>query len=213
MKSTLIVTLIACLSLIGLISFVVYKGLKPATSTKKVATVSQKTATETPNSTPGGSITLGASTEKTSDSIPLENSSAQQSQNTSQPKLLDPSQFSEYEQYKTSDKYLRIDATVGTGAEAVTGKKVAVFYKGYLTNGQIFDQSRADEAGQLQPFVFTPGAREVISGWEEGILGMKVGGIRRLVLPPLAGYGDQDKGSIPPNSVLIFDIQLLEVEQ
>jgi peptidylprolyl isomerase len=77
----------------------------------------------------------------------------------------------------------------------------------------MFDQTQTNEKGEPQPFIFTPGARQVIGGWEEGILGMKVGGTRRLVLPPVAAYGESGQGSIPPNSVLIFDIQLLEVEQ
>lgn len=212
MKSTFIVTLLACLSLLGVIGFVVYKGLKPSPATKKAATASQQTATSPIPKGGSDSVTLGANTEKTADSIPLGDSTAS-TQNATQPQLLDPSQFGQYDEYKTSDKYLRIDAKVGTGAEVVSGKKVAVFYKGWLTNGQVFDQSQTNDKGELQPFVFTPGAREVIGGWEEGILGMKVGGTRRLVLPPAAAYGENGQGPIPPNSVLIFDIQLLEVEQ
>ncbi len=213
MKSTLIVTLVACLSLLGVIGFVVYKELRtPTIKTTTTTPPQEKTiASPSPKET-GEPVTLGVKNDKTSDSIPLGTNNTP-AQTQPQPELLEPSQFSQYDEYKTSDKYLRNDIKVGTGAEVVSGKKIAVYYKGWLTDGQVFDQSQTNEKGELQPFIFTPGAREVIGGWEEGILGMKVGGIRRLVLPPVAAYGEAGQGSIPPNSVLIFDIQLLEVEQ
>lgn len=200
-----------CLALLSVIGVVIYKEMnkeKPtASNSTKVATSSSPKPTNQKDS-----VTLGESTTGSSSSIPLGQQSQQQT-SSNNPEILEPEEFGQYDSYVTSDKYLRLDLKSGTGAEAVAGKKVAVFYKGWLTNGEVFDQSRPNEAGELQPFVFTPGAGEVIVGWDQGILGMKVGGTRRLVLPPAAAYGEAGQGAIPANSVLIFDIQLLEVEQ
>lgn len=99
------------------------------------------------------------------------------------------------------------DTTVGTGAEAVSGKSVTVNYTGKLTNGTVFDSSYS----RNQPFTFTLGAGQVIKGWDEGVAGMKVGGTRELTIPPSLGYGSQATGSIPPNSTLIFTVQLVSV--
>ena len=123
-----------------------------------------------------------------------------------------PETFKQYEQYKDSPAALFGDIQVGTGAEATANKKVGIFYKGWLTDGTLFDQSRADDSGKLQPFVFTVGARNVIVGMEQDIVGMKVGGTRRMIIPPAVGYGAQTQGNIPANSVMIFDVQLVAVE-
>ncbi len=214
MKSTIIVAVFMCLSLLGAVGYVVYKEVQKPTKESKQTTV-QTTPEPKPTakSNQGDSVTLGQSTQSKQDTIPLGGQQSTKQQATNQPEILDPSEFEAYDSYVNSDKYLRLDIKPGTGAEAVTGKKVAVYYKGWLTNGEVFDESRPNEAGELQPFVFAPGAGQVITGWEQGILGMKVGGTRRLVLPPAAAYGEAGQGSIPPNAVLIFDIQLLEVEQ
>lgn len=101
------------------------------------------------------------------------------------------------------------DIVVGTGVEAISQKQVTVHYTGTLTDGTKFDSSldRGD------PFEFTLGAGEVIQGWDMGVVGMKVGGKRKLTIPPALGYGERGAGSvIPPNSTLIFDIELLKVE-
>lgn len=100
------------------------------------------------------------------------------------------------------------DSQIGTGAEAVAGKKIKVHYTGILTNGTKFDSS----VDRGTPFEFTLGARQVIEGWDKGFAGMKVGGKRKLVIPAALGYGVQGSGSIPPNSTLIFDVELLEVQ-
>jgi FKBP-type peptidyl-prolyl cis-trans isomerase FkpA len=126
--------------------------------------------------------------------------------------LLDPSTFSKYDQYKNETTALYADIRVGTGDELTVNKKAAVVYKGWLTNGQLFDASRPDSSGQLQPFVFTLGAHQVITGWEQSLAGMKVGGVRMLIIPPSVGYGASGQGSIPPNSVLVFQVQLLAVQ-
>jgi FKBP-type peptidyl-prolyl cis-trans isomerase len=101
------------------------------------------------------------------------------------------------------------DVVVGTGAEAVAGKSVSVHYTGTLQDGTKFDSS----VDRNQPFTFTLGAGQVISGWDEGIAGMKVGGKRKLVIPPDLAYGAQGYPPvIPPNSTLNFDVELLEVK-
>jgi len=100
------------------------------------------------------------------------------------------------------------DLTVGDGPEAKSGDQVAVHYVGWLENGQKFDSS----LDRGQKFVFQLGAAQVIRGWDEGIQGMRVGGKRKLVIPPEYGYGSLDLGVIPPNSTLIFEVELLGIE-
>lgn len=123
-----------------------------------------------------------------------------------------PESFGQYDQYKDGQNGLYADLQVGTGNEVKAGSKVAVYYKGWLTNGTLFDQSRAGDDGKLQPFVFTVGNREVITGWEQTIVGMKVGGTRRMIIPPAVGYGEKGQGPIPANSVLVFDVQLVAMQ-
>lgn len=101
------------------------------------------------------------------------------------------------------------DLEVGTGAEAVAGKTVTVNYVGWLTDGTKFDSSY--ESGQ--PFSFPLGGGQVIPGWDEGIVGMKVGGKRLLTIPPDKGYGPQGyPPTIPPNATLVFHVELLGVQ-
>lgn len=121
----------------------------------------------------------------------------------------DPSQFGQYEQYKDATEALYGDIKVGTGNEVKAGTKVSVLYKGWLTNGTLFDQSRADESGNVQPLVFTVGEKKVIPGFEQDMIGMKQGGVRLMIIPPKVGYGSQAQGNIPANSVLIFQVELL----
>jgi FKBP-type peptidyl-prolyl cis-trans isomerase FkpA len=99
------------------------------------------------------------------------------------------------------------DIVVGTGATAVSGKMVGVHYTGWLTNGKKFDSS----VDRGKPIAFPLGAGRVIKGWDEGIVGMKVGGKRQLRIPPNLGYGIHGAGPVPPNAILIFDVQLLAV--
>ncbi len=100
------------------------------------------------------------------------------------------------------------DLKVGTGAEATSGKTVTVHYVGTLTNGSKFDSSRDRNEG----FTFRLGAGQVIQGWDKGVAGMKVGGLRKLTIPPDLGYGARGfPPVIPPNSTLIFEVELLEV--
>jgi peptidylprolyl isomerase len=103
------------------------------------------------------------------------------------------------------------DLTVGTGAEAKNGDTVSVLYTGTLDDGTVFDAS-ANHGNT--PFSFTLGAGQVIKGWDEGVLGMKVGGKRELVIPASLGYGAQGAGGvIPPNATLHFTVELLRVGQ
>jgi FKBP-type peptidyl-prolyl cis-trans isomerase len=100
------------------------------------------------------------------------------------------------------------DLVVGTGAEAKKGNTVSVHYTGWLTDGKKFDSSK----DHGQPFSFALGGGQVIQGWDEGVAGMKVGGKRKLTIPPEKGYGKQGfPGAIPPNSTLVFEVELLGV--
>ena len=100
------------------------------------------------------------------------------------------------------------DIVTGTGAQPHAGDTLTVQYTGWLTNGCVFDTSR--QPGR-QPFSFVIGANppNVIAGWDQGVLTMRVGGKRRLVIPPSLGYGSQAQGPIPANSTLVFDVELL----
>jgi len=101
------------------------------------------------------------------------------------------------------------DIKVGDGAEAKAGQVVDVHYTGWLTNGTKFDSS----VDRGKPFSFKLGAGQVIEGWDKGVAGMKVGGKRKLTIPPGLGYGTQSVGGvIPPNSTLVFDVELLGVK-
>lgn len=100
------------------------------------------------------------------------------------------------------------DLSVGEGAEAVAGKHVTVHYTGWLTDGTKFDSS----VDRNDPFDFPLGRGHVIRGWDEGVAGMKVGGKRKLTIPPEMGYGARGAGGvIPPNATLVFDVELLAV--
>jgi FKBP-type peptidyl-prolyl cis-trans isomerase len=99
------------------------------------------------------------------------------------------------------------DLKVGQGDLAETGKVLEVNYSGWLENGVKFDSSIED-----RPFTFRLGAGDAIKGWDEGLIGMKVGGKRRLVIPPELGFGKQGVGSVvPPNAVLVYEFELLAV--
>ena len=111
---------------------------------------------------------------------------------------------------------IKTDDGVGSGNEAVAGRRVTVHYTGWL-----YDQERADHKGKKfdssrdggEPFTFRLGAGEVIRGWDDGVAGMKVGGRRTLTIPPEFGYGARgSSGVIPPNATLVFDVELLDVK-
>jgi FKBP-type peptidyl-prolyl cis-trans isomerase FkpA len=113
----------------------------------------------------------------------------------------------------SSAPYSQLDVLIGTGSEAAVGSILTVNYTGWL-----YDASKPDNKGMQfdtsvggTPFVFALGVNSVIAGWEKGIVGMKVGGVRRLVIPPSLGYGDIRNHSIPAYSTLIFDIELVGI--
>lgn len=105
------------------------------------------------------------------------------------------------------------DVNIGSGAEATAGTTVSVHYTGWLQNpdgtaGRKFDSSKDRD----DPFEFPLGAGHVIKGWDEGVQGMKVGGVRKLIIPASLGYGARGAGGvIPPNATLIFEVELLGV--
>ena len=121
-----------------------------------------------------------------------------------------PTQQNEQSQNEQTPAELQIeDLAVGTGTQAQTGNTVSVHYRGTLLNGTVFDSSYS--RGEL--FSFTLGQNRVIAGWEQGILGMKVGGKRKLIIPPDLAYGAAGvPGAIPPNSTLVFEVELLDVK-
>jgi FKBP-type peptidyl-prolyl cis-trans isomerase len=109
----------------------------------------------------------------------------------------------------TSNQLQSTDSVVGTGAEAKEGSNITVKYTGALTDGTVFDST---EKPGGQPVTFQLAKGSLIAGWVQGIPGMKVGGKRKLVIPPSLGYGSQPNGTIPANSTLVFDIELVDVK-
>lgn len=101
------------------------------------------------------------------------------------------------------------DIIVGEGDEARHGHAVLVHYTGWLMDGRKFDSSK----DRREPFEFRLGGREVIAGWDEGVAGMKIGGTRKLTIPPELGYGTRGAGgAIPPNATLLFEVELLALD-
>lgn len=126
-----------------------------------------------------------------------------------QPATNQASQGADMDKYTTTADGLKyLDETVGTGQEVKSQDTVTVNYLGTLENGTKFDSSYDRNA----PFTTQIGVGQVIKGWDEGIVGMRVGGKRKLIIPADLGYGAQQAGSIPPNSTLIFEVELLSIK-
>ncbi len=117
-------------------------------------------------------------------------------------------ELADYAKYQDSKEVHFIDYLPGKGVEAKATDKLVINYTGWLADGRKFDDTYA----KGQPFVFAPSERKIISGFEAGVLGMKVGGRRRLIVPPAGGYGQQGKDPIPPNSLLVFDLELVAAQ-
>ena len=109
----------------------------------------------------------------------------------------------------TTESGLQIEEIkLGDGDSAATGQFVSVHYTGWLTDGSKFDSSK----DRNEPFDFPLGQRNVIAGWDEGVQGMRVGGVRKLTIPPQLGYGARGAGGvIPPNATLVFEVELLDI--
>jgi FKBP-type peptidyl-prolyl cis-trans isomerase len=108
---------------------------------------------------------------------------------------------------RRSDNLYVQDLVVGTGADANSGRTIRVTYSGWLVNGSRFDSNVGGPA-----FSFTLGIGQVIAGWDQGVVGMKVGGKRKLVIGSALGYGSRGSGSIPANATLVFDVEVLGVQ-
>jgi FKBP-type peptidyl-prolyl cis-trans isomerase FkpA len=114
-----------------------------------------------------------------------------------------------------SAPYSQVDLRIGTGDEAAVGRRVTVQYTGWLYSESATDNKglQFDTSTGTSGFVFTVGVGQVIAGWEQGVPGMRVGGARRLVVPPSLAYGSSRNERIPPNSTLVFDIELVSIAQ
>ena len=119
-----------------------------------------------------------------------------------------PSQFHVYDQYKNNPTALYIDVQPGTGKAVAKGSVVTVQYRGWLTDGREFDETYA----KGKAYTFTEGEGNVVDGFAQAIFGMKAGGQRRLIIPPTVGYGAAGKDPIPPDAMMIFDVQLESVQ-
>jgi FKBP-type peptidyl-prolyl cis-trans isomerase len=183
------------------------KGSAPAATPAPAQSSSTLKATSNP-----GAAGIGQLNATNQSGSTAQNQSTSSAGANAQSNPFDPSTFQQYDKYKDDKAALLGDAQAGTGATLEAGKKAVVYYRGWLTNGSLFDQSRADASGHMQSFSFTVGAHQVIAGWEQGLVGMKVGGVRLLIVPPSVGYGGSGQGSIPPNSVLVFQVQLVDVQ-
>jgi FKBP-type peptidyl-prolyl cis-trans isomerase FkpA len=113
-----------------------------------------------------------------------------------------------------SAPFSQVDLRIGTGDQATAGRTVTVHYTGWLYSDTAGDNKglQFDTSAGTEGFVFTLGAGQVIDGWEQGVPGMRIGGSRRLVVPPSLAYGESRNERIPPNATLVFDIELIGVQ-
>jgi FKBP-type peptidyl-prolyl cis-trans isomerase FkpA len=141
-----------------------------------------------------------------------QNSTGSTSASSEASKILDPTTFAQYDKYKDGQNVQFVDLQKGTGTTIAAGSQVAVLYRGWLTTGKVFDESKAGTDGKMEAFGFTEGQHQVIPGWEDGLIGAKDGGVRLLIIPPALGYGATGQGPIPGNSVLVFQVQIVQVK-
>lgn len=122
--------------------------------------------------------------------------------------VVNPTKFAQYDSQKKDKATLFAEIKPGTGTEVTAASEVTINYRGWLTNGAMFDQNVSSD----KPFSFAVAGGGVIPGFAQGVLGMKVGGERLVVIPPELGYGNMAYGPIPGDSVLVFDIKLLSAK-
>lgn len=219
MKRIVVVIIAVFLTLFSTIGYGVWRtrqssgtALSAATSDTNTEISANQPVSPLASQQPAG-MTLGDNTDSSQATSLQSNLGGESSSGSSAPAIPGPESFGQYDKYKDDASALFVDLRIGTGAEAKTGQTVAMVYKGWLTNGKLFDESKTDpKSGKIQAFQFVLGQGGVIVGWEQGIPGMKVGGIRRLVVPPSVGYGPGGHDPIPPNAVMVFDVQLAEVK-
>lgn len=191
----------------------IYKISQPNNKAARQATqtVADNTSAVTGALSPAANNTassLSAGTGTQSQPQQTTGTQAQPNNQQSSEVTFDPAQFGRYDKYKDTQSAAYATIKEGTGAEVTQGKKVSVNYRGWLTDGKVFDEN----VDATKPFSFTLGGGQVIPGWEQGVAGMKVGGERLLIVPPVAGYGTAGNGPIPGNAVLVFDVKVVAVE-
>lgn len=164
------------------------------------------------NSRAAGSLALSQNT-ATGQLIPMSGAENTNNSTTANAQVPQPEEFEVYEQYADAEGTMVSDLLEGTGAVAEANDNVAVIYTGWLSDGTLFDQSKVNSKGQTEAISFTIGSNQVIAGWSQGIAGMKQGGKRRLIIPAEFGYGANASGIIPANSLLIFDVELVQVQK
>lgn len=197
MDKNKIIAIVALVALGGLLLFAKSKEDPTAPEPAPTAVASAPTESDTTNSTDANSTDANAATSNATDTKSVAANAATSNAADAQPAT------------KQGDvtKLQITDERVGTGPVAKAGDNLSMNYKGMLTNGEVFDQSYG-----RAPFDFPLGGGQVIKGWDEGIVGMKVGGKRKLVIPPDMGYGAQGAGEkIPGGATLIFEVELLSV--
>lgn len=164
----------------------------------------------TPSMDDTRTVPLGSS--KNQELIPLTGSGSSDEQSYADKSLSEQStsrpEFSVFDQYKAENDVRYQDINIGSGATVAPGQSVAVIYRGWLTSGKLFDENTS----VVKPLSFQIGQHSVISGFEQGVVGMKVGGRRRLIIPPSLGYGDKSAGTIPAGSLLVFEVELLQAQ-
>lgn len=180
---------------------------KPQPAQQNLSQVSDGAPSSLSVQGPTGPLDLGQ--------IPLSNKnnglSAGSTSNTSSPGL-DTQQFAQYDRYKTHKSALFADIQKGSGASAGPGKKIVIVYRAWTTNGTLVDTSKQNDKGQYVPFEFSYGDKGILPGLQQGLDGMKVKGTRMIIVPPAVGYGPNKYKNIPGNSVLIFEVYLVDVK-
>ncbi len=206
-RDAFLLVLLGIILTIAVGGYLFYEYSSKSDSKKKLAGNSQqKESTIDTNKQPSNNTSSsGLQVMGVNETAPLSGNARQSQQ------LPGPEEFGQYDQYAKEEGILYVDIVKGTGEEIKAGDTAVMLYKGWLTDGQLFDQTKKGEDGKFQAFSFQLGSRQVIAGWEQGVSGMKTGGKRRLIIPPAFGYGESGQGPIPGNAVLVFDVELAQI--